>query len=695
MSLSDGRSYDDVSSKLGLGQEFEGFCHATEAEVMEFLADAAIPDVLGTSTDNFSPIQALLALTGTTHSDSAQAFTATPYTIPGFQRTIHALVDTGAGTGTVGSSFSDTVQVNFASGHWLVKPDGVAQSDVDCDRIPDVVDSCPADPFNNCEQNGSVAEDVPASTGGTVATPDGQLEIVVDAGDLAEDTTLSVTESIPPVADVDITIGTGTGAGDLLAFYDLEPDGLVFAQAVTLIIEVNVDSLDAAQRSVLDIYRLEDGPPSIFVPLNASCSIVNGPPEDIATCSIDIDHFSTYAIIAPLDSDDDGVFDDFDGQLDNCPQVANPDQFDFDSDNIGDACDNDTDGDGFDNSVDNCSLTPNSDQTDTNTDGVGNACDDDDDGDTVLDGDDNCPLTTNPDQSNTDGDSSGDACDSDLDGDLVDNATDNCLATPNPNQEDLDMDLIGDDCDEDDDNDGVCDIGFDGMLCIAGPDNCATVGNTDQLDFDDDDIGDACDADIDGDGVDNDVDNCSLTVNAAQNDTDSDGAGDACDSDDDNDTIEDGADNCPLIYNLNQLDLDNDGAGDACDGDLDGDGVGNGVDNCPVDANFNQHDLDGDAVGDACDADIDGDNVANNADVCAATPVGEVVDSANGCSIAQLCPCDGPRGTTVPWKNHGKYVSCTAHAANDFVSLGLITQGHKNAIMSAAGSSSCGKKKKK
>jgi len=44
-----------------------------------------------------------------------------------------------------------------------------------------------------------------------------------------------------------------------------------------------------------------------------------------------------------------------------------------------------------------------------------------------------------------------------------------------------------------------------------------------------------------------------------------------------------------------------------------------------------------------------------------------------GCLIVLLCLCDGPQGTMSAWKNHGKYVSCTAHAAKVFLSQGLIT----------------------
>jgi hypothetical protein len=40
----------------------------------------------------------------------------------------------------------------------------------------------------------------------------------------------------------------------------------------------------------------------------------------------------------------------------------------------------------------------------------------------------------------------------------------------------------------------------------------------------------------------------------------------------------------------------------------------------------------------------------------------------------------------------GSYISCTAHASEDFLSDGLISEAEKDAIMSEAGESSCGKR---
>jgi hypothetical protein len=179
--------------------------------------------------------------------------------------------------------------------------------------------------------------------------------------------------------------------------------------------------------------------------------------------------------------------------------------------------------------------------------------------------------------------------------------------------------------------------------------------------------------------------------NSEQSDLDGDGLGDACDDDLDGDNVPNDGDNCVFTFNPNQTDHEGDGLGDVCDADDDNDGVTDGVDNCGLLANPDQADFDGDGAGDVCDNDLDGDGVLGNDDVCQFTPIGVLVEPATGCSIPQLCPCQGPRGSSEPWKNHGKYVSCVTKAANGFRDQGLISEEEKGQITSEAAQSDCGK----
>ena len=232
----------------------------------------------------------------------------------------------------------------------------------------------------------------------------------------------------------------------------------------------------------------------------------------------------------------------------------------------------------------------------------------------------------------------------------------------------------------------------------------AWVAQIDFVDSDGDGVPDSNDTcpldplnDADGDGACGDVDNCPVADDPTQTDFDGDGLGDVCDvcpadaaNDADGDGLCEASDNCPIIANPDQLDTDGDNQGDACDSDDDNDSYSDESDNCPLQAN-DQGDSDGDGAGDACDADADAVDVIDAEDACLFSPVGETVN-ASGCAVADLCPCTHS-DTGKKWKNHGAYVKCVAHTTNDFVAAGLLTQAEKDAIQSAAGASSCGKKK--
>jgi|GEM_PF-1129154 len=129
------------------------------------------------------------------------------------------------------------------------------------------------------------------------------------------------------------------------------------------------------------------------------------------------------------------------------------------------------------------------------------------------------------------------------------------------------------------------------------------------------------DKDTDNDGIGDSLDNCPAYSNWWQGDSDNDGLGDECDNDPlnqdkDGDGYGDVRDNCSDIANPTQADIDSDGLGDACDSsddrplDTDQDGNFDYWDNCPLVSNPLQENFDWDAKGDACDDDIDGDGVS-------------------------------------------------------------------------------------
>lgn len=88
--------------------------------------------------------------------------------------------------------------------------------------------------------------------------------------------------------------------------------------------------------------------------------------------------------------------------------------------------------------------------------------------------------------------------------------------------------------------------------------------------------------------------------------------------------------------------------------------------------------------------DTDNDGILNKDDFCPDTESGLIID-LNGCSINQLCPCDGPGGSAELWRSKGSFVACTVDAVKKFADLGLITKEEKQVTITDAAQLSCGK----
>ena len=293
---------------------------------------------------------------------------------------------------------------------------------------------------------------------------------------------------------------------------------------------------------------------------------------------------------ADTDDDNDGFSDSVEIELGTDPLDEESSPADLDDDGIPDALDDDIDNDGTPNGADAFPLDP-LEQRDSDLDGIGDVADLDDDGDgypdtvELLAGTDPLDASSHPDD--LDGDGIPDDTDTDIDDDGYLNGNDDFPLDPNE-WLDTDGDLTGNNADADDDNDGYSDS--DEVAAGSDPLDASDT----PADLDGDFIPDILDTDIDGDGYLNDNDDFPRD-STEWLDTDGDLTGNNADADDDNDGYSDSdevaAGSAPLDASDTPADLDGDFVPDLLDDDIDGDGVLNDADAFPYDPERSEPDV--------------------------------------------------------------------------------------------------------
>jgi hypothetical protein len=127
--LSQGRSFTDVAAQFGSGGDFEGFRHATLAELRSLVVDAGIPDINVIVTGDFTPFTTLIGLVGATDFQESNpetlGFVNDPVPLTEFRRSVYLdfffLDNTPAYMAQTAASLNQTI-VFPTVGHWLVRP---------------------------------------------------------------------------------------------------------------------------------------------------------------------------------------------------------------------------------------------------------------------------------------------------------------------------------------------------------------------------------------------------------------------------------------------------------------------------------------------------------------------------------------------------------------------------------------------
>ena len=175
------------------------------------------------------------------------------------------------------------------------------QSDIDSSGLGDVCDLCPDDALDQCDPDRSAAVSI-GEGGGTVATPDGSVALILPAGALGEPTSVSITDSgMGTFFDVE------TSQGAMMALFQIrvQPSGLPLEVPATLALswaDANNDGLvDGTIAGEVGLQIIE-----YDAPITDQCS-QHGVPSLTPWCdqagnsfTTEIFSFSTIAPAVPL-----------------------------------------------------------------------------------------------------------------------------------------------------------------------------------------------------------------------------------------------------------------------------------------------------------------------------------------------------------------------------------------------------------
>jgi hypothetical protein len=167
-------------------------------------------------------------------------------------------------------------------------------TDIDADGVADVNDSCPADPTNTCDTNGSTARMVDAGIGGTLTTPDGSVSVAIPPRALAQDTTLSITHT-------GSMFELATDLGQVLGILGVEilPEGTVFAVPITLVFTWpdadNDGVVDGTSLAEEDLRITKDA-----VTITGRCQDESGCDPAANTFRVTVSSLSVFVLNGPL-----------------------------------------------------------------------------------------------------------------------------------------------------------------------------------------------------------------------------------------------------------------------------------------------------------------------------------------------------------------------------------------------------------